>query len=67
MNNKYSVMNNKELMWFIDELVGDTNFRRKFDAQHSLMDSFQDYLDQGYRMSSEEIDRVVTQISKIEE
>ena len=60
-------MNDKELSWFIDELVEDTNFRRKFDARHSLIDSFEDCLDQGISLSSQEIERVLTTIERMEE
>ena len=53
-------MTEKELGWFMDELVENNDHQNKLHRhiETTLLDTFCDYLDEGFRVSAEEVQKI---------
>ena len=62
------MMTEKELSWFMVELVEKNDHQNKLHRhiETSLLDTFCDYLDEGFRVSAEEVQQIKSAISNLE-
>ena len=62
------MMTQKELGWFMDELIEKNDHQNKLHRgiETSLLDTFCDYLDEGFRVSGEEVQQIQLAISNLE-
>ena len=62
------MMTEKELGWFMSELVEKNDHQNELHRhiETSLLDTFCDYLDEGFRVSAEEVQQIKLAISNLE-